>query len=116
MASDAAMEKMQLRQSYQNMWHTDLLGSIKKDTPFMCYRNCRAPVGQDAEGKQNMSYGLSFSWRGWFSGQKTQNHIIYKFSSETVQLIDSKCCLTLSHLPVEMLVGRNLLVAEHQMS
>ncbi|KAJ0090732.1 hypothetical protein Patl1_14483 [Pistacia atlantica] len=51
MASDAAMEKMQLRQSYQNMWHTDLLGSIKKDTPFMCYRNCRAPVGQDAEGK-----------------------------------------------------------------
>ncbi|KAJ0090306.1 hypothetical protein Patl1_14474 [Pistacia atlantica] len=51
MVSDAAMEKMQLRQSYQNMWHTNLLGSIKKDTPFMCYRNCRAPVGQDAEGK-----------------------------------------------------------------
>ncbi|KAJ0051548.1 hypothetical protein Pint_02171 [Pistacia integerrima] len=37
MASDAAMEKMQLRQSYQNMWHTDLLGSIKKDTPYCCF-------------------------------------------------------------------------------
>ncbi|XP_031252806.1 uncharacterized protein LOC116110635 isoform X2 [Pistacia vera] len=31
------MEKMQLRQSYQNMWHSDLLGSIKKDTPYCCF-------------------------------------------------------------------------------
>ncbi|GAV76107.1 PLAC8 domain-containing protein [Cephalotus follicularis] len=33
MASQVHMEKMQLRQNYRNLWHTDLMGTIKADTP-----------------------------------------------------------------------------------
>ncbi|PKA60418.1 hypothetical protein AXF42_Ash008478 [Apostasia shenzhenica] len=34
MASQANLEKMQVRQSYRNLWHTDLMSSIKADCPF----------------------------------------------------------------------------------
>jgi hypothetical protein len=30
---DKEMEKMQLRQNYRNLWHSDLLGTIQADTP-----------------------------------------------------------------------------------
>lgn len=33
MASQQHMEKMQLRQNYRNVWHTDLTNTIKADTP-----------------------------------------------------------------------------------
>lgn len=32
-ASQEYMDKMQLRQNYRNLWHTDLLGTIQADTP-----------------------------------------------------------------------------------
>lgn len=33
MASQANIDKMQLRQSYRNVWHTDLMRTIQADTP-----------------------------------------------------------------------------------
>lgn len=32
-SSQANLEKMQLRQNYRNLWHTDLMGTIQADTP-----------------------------------------------------------------------------------
>ncbi|KAL6006774.1 hypothetical protein ACLOJK_032269 [Asimina triloba] len=34
MASQAHLEKMQLRQSYRNLWHTDLMSTISADFPY----------------------------------------------------------------------------------
>ncbi|KAK3016218.1 hypothetical protein RJ639_006220, partial [Escallonia herrerae] len=34
MPSQEYMDKMQLRQNYRNLWHTDLTGAIQADTPF----------------------------------------------------------------------------------
>jgi hypothetical protein len=31
--SEALMEKMQLRQSYRNVWHTDLTNAVTADLP-----------------------------------------------------------------------------------
>ncbi|KAL4603788.1 uncharacterized protein LOC142613893 [Castanea sativa] len=36
-ASQEYMDKMQLRQNYRNLWHTDLLGTIQADTPYCCF-------------------------------------------------------------------------------
>ncbi|RDX76120.1 hypothetical protein CR513_43926, partial [Mucuna pruriens] len=37
------IEKMQVRQSYRNLWHTDLLNTIQSDTPLLrVYRICSA--------------------------------------------------------------------------
>ncbi|KAJ0974450.1 hypothetical protein J5N97_016415 [Dioscorea zingiberensis] len=36
MASQASLEKMQLRQSYRNVWHTDLMSTIQADFPYCC--------------------------------------------------------------------------------
>lgn len=34
---DQEMEKMQLRQNYRNLWHSDLLGTIQADTPYWSF-------------------------------------------------------------------------------
>ncbi|GMP96331.1 hypothetical protein CsSME_00045020 [Camellia sinensis var. sinensis] len=34
MASQEHLDKMQLRQNYRNLWHTDLMGTIQADTPL----------------------------------------------------------------------------------
>nr|XP_034574635.1 uncharacterized protein LOC117838641 isoform X2 [Setaria viridis] len=34
--SDAMIEKMQLRQSYRNVWHTDLTNAVVADLPWCC--------------------------------------------------------------------------------
>lgn len=31
------LEKMQSRQNYRNLWHTDLLGTISADCPYFCF-------------------------------------------------------------------------------
>ncbi|URE00958.1 PLAC8 family [Musa troglodytarum] len=36
MASQEHLDKMQLRQSYRNLWHTDLMSTIRADFPFCC--------------------------------------------------------------------------------
>ncbi|GJN30133.1 hypothetical protein PR202_gb18414 [Eleusine coracana subsp. coracana] len=36
MASQAQLDKMQLRQSYRNLWHTDLTNAIQADFPYCC--------------------------------------------------------------------------------
>nr|POF08569.1 hypothetical protein CFP56_34644 [Quercus suber] len=36
-ASQEYMDKMQLRQNYRNLWHTDLMGTIQADTPYCCF-------------------------------------------------------------------------------
>ncbi|KAJ3680290.1 hypothetical protein LUZ60_016568 [Juncus effusus] len=36
MASQAYVEKMEVRQSYQNVWHTDLMSTIQADFPYCC--------------------------------------------------------------------------------
>ncbi|KAE8727303.1 Proteasome subunit alpha type 5-1 family protein [Hibiscus syriacus] len=36
MASQEYMDKMQLRQNYRNLWHTDLMGTIQQDAPYCC--------------------------------------------------------------------------------
>ncbi|KAI5595148.1 hypothetical protein POPTR_003G130700v4 [Populus trichocarpa] len=36
MASQEHLDKMQLRQNYRNLWHTDLMGTIKADAPYCC--------------------------------------------------------------------------------
>ncbi|CAM0942708.1 unnamed protein product [Alopecurus aequalis] len=35
-SSQAHMQKMELRQSYRNFWHTDLTNAIKADFPYCC--------------------------------------------------------------------------------
>ncbi|XP_010533641.1 PREDICTED: uncharacterized protein LOC104809374 [Tarenaya hassleriana] len=35
--SQDKMEKMQLRQSYRNVWHSDLMGTVTADTPYCCF-------------------------------------------------------------------------------
>ncbi|KAI7745173.1 hypothetical protein M8C21_019167 [Ambrosia artemisiifolia] len=35
--SQEYLDKMQLRQSYRNVWHTDLMSSISADTPYCCF-------------------------------------------------------------------------------
>uniref|UniRef100_A0ACD5WPX0 Uncharacterized protein n=1 Tax=Avena sativa TaxID=4498 RepID=A0ACD5WPX0_AVESA len=35
-SSQANMDKMQLRQSYRNIWHTDLTNAIQADFPYCC--------------------------------------------------------------------------------
>ncbi|XP_044477363.1 uncharacterized protein LOC123204653 isoform X2 [Mangifera indica] len=37
MVSNEAVAKMQLRQNYRNLWHTDLFGSISQDTRYCCF-------------------------------------------------------------------------------
>ena len=34
-SSQANLEKMHLRQSYRNLWHTDIMGTMKADFPCM---------------------------------------------------------------------------------
>ncbi|KAG6502617.1 hypothetical protein ZIOFF_034902 [Zingiber officinale] len=34
MASQAFLDKMQLRQNYRNLWHTDLMGTVRADFPL----------------------------------------------------------------------------------
>ncbi|GLJ40352.1 hypothetical protein SUGI_0829810 [Cryptomeria japonica] len=43
MASTEYMEKMQQRQSYRNLWHTDLTSAITADTPYCCFALFCAP-------------------------------------------------------------------------
>ncbi|KAG0490227.1 hypothetical protein HPP92_007090 [Vanilla planifolia] len=43
MASQASLEKMELRKNYRNLWHTDLLSTIKADCPFCCLALWCAP-------------------------------------------------------------------------
>jgi hypothetical protein len=38
--SDAMIEKMQLRQSYRNVWHTDLTNAIVADVPCAYSTSC----------------------------------------------------------------------------
>lgn len=37
MVSNEYVEKMQQRQQYRNLWHTDLLSTITADTPYCCF-------------------------------------------------------------------------------
>ncbi|KAF2315282.1 hypothetical protein GH714_038694 [Hevea brasiliensis] len=37
MGLDDRVEKMQMRQSYRNFWHTDLLSTVVADTPYCCF-------------------------------------------------------------------------------
>ncbi|KAK1367527.1 Keratin-associated protein like [Heracleum sosnowskyi] len=43
MSSQAQMEKMQLRQSYRNVWHSDLISTMTADAPFCCFATLCAP-------------------------------------------------------------------------
>ncbi|KAK4262786.1 hypothetical protein QN277_028297 [Acacia crassicarpa] len=43
MASQAHLEKMQLRQNYRNVWHTNLMSTIQADTPYCCFALWCAP-------------------------------------------------------------------------
>ncbi|KAL0331288.1 UNVERIFIED_CONTAM: hypothetical protein Sangu_1674300 [Sesamum angustifolium] len=36
MGSQAHLDKMQLRQNYRNLWHTDLMRTIQQDPPYCC--------------------------------------------------------------------------------
>ncbi|GAU19411.1 hypothetical protein TSUD_76550 [Trifolium subterraneum] len=41
MANQQNLEKMQLRQNYRNLWHTDLMRTIQVDTPLRhVYHTC----------------------------------------------------------------------------
>ncbi|KAL3499314.1 hypothetical protein ACH5RR_038407 [Cinchona calisaya] len=37
MALQQSMDKMQLRQNYRNIWHTDLMRTIQVDPPYCCF-------------------------------------------------------------------------------
>ncbi|XP_008233014.2 PREDICTED: uncharacterized protein LOC103332095 isoform X2 [Prunus mume] len=37
MGMQQQVEKMQLRQGFQNLWHTDLMGTVTADTPYCCF-------------------------------------------------------------------------------
>ncbi|XP_019444659.1 PREDICTED: uncharacterized protein LOC109348608 [Lupinus angustifolius] len=43
MASQQNLEKMQIRQNYRNLWHTDLMNTIQADTPYCCFSLWCAP-------------------------------------------------------------------------
>ncbi|GAA0170627.1 hypothetical protein Leryth_013639 [Lithospermum erythrorhizon] len=43
MGSQEHLDKMQLRQNYRNLWHTDLLRTIQADTPYCCLALWCAP-------------------------------------------------------------------------
>ncbi|KAL5552023.1 hypothetical protein UlMin_002199 [Ulmus minor] len=43
MASQAHLDKMQLRQNFRNLWHTDLMHTIQADTPYCCFALFCAP-------------------------------------------------------------------------
>ncbi|KAI4302953.1 hypothetical protein MLD38_038640 [Melastoma candidum] len=36
-SSQSYMDKVQLRQNYRNLWHTDLMSTIMDDTPYCCF-------------------------------------------------------------------------------
>ncbi|XP_021290517.1 uncharacterized protein LOC110421282 [Herrania umbratica] len=36
MASQEYMDKMQIRQNYRNLWHSDLMSTIQRDPPYCC--------------------------------------------------------------------------------
>ncbi|XP_052171557.1 uncharacterized protein LOC127787538 [Diospyros lotus] len=36
-ALQAHMEKMKVRQNYRNLWHSDLISTIRADTPYCCF-------------------------------------------------------------------------------
>ncbi|OIW19826.1 hypothetical protein TanjilG_24539 [Lupinus angustifolius] len=42
-AQQQNLEKMQLRQSYRNLWHTDLMSTIQADCPYCCFAVLCAP-------------------------------------------------------------------------
>ncbi|XP_058732048.1 uncharacterized protein LOC131603658 [Vicia villosa] len=42
-ANQQNLEKMQLRQNYRNLWHTDLMRTIQADTPYCCFAVWCAP-------------------------------------------------------------------------
>ncbi|ERM96521.1 hypothetical protein AMTRI_Chr09g36520 [Amborella trichopoda] len=42
-ASQDAMNKMQVRQSYRNLWHTDLMSTMQADLPYCCFALWCAP-------------------------------------------------------------------------
>ncbi|KQK23913.1 uncharacterized protein LOC100839343 isoform X2 [Brachypodium distachyon] len=42
-SSQANLDKMQLRQSYRNLWHTDLMSTIQADFPYCCLSLWCAP-------------------------------------------------------------------------
>ncbi|XP_004503687.1 uncharacterized protein [Cicer arietinum] len=43
MTNQQNLEKMQLRQNYRNLWHTDLMRTIQADTPYCCFALWCAP-------------------------------------------------------------------------
>ncbi|KAF8379554.1 hypothetical protein HHK36_028994 [Tetracentron sinense] len=43
MASQDHLDKMKVRQSFRNLWHTDLMGTIQADTPYCCLAFWCAP-------------------------------------------------------------------------
>ncbi|KOM57132.1 hypothetical protein LR48_Vigan11g016400 [Vigna angularis] len=43
MASQEHIEKMQARQNFRNLWHTDLMRTIQADTPYCCFALWCAP-------------------------------------------------------------------------
>ncbi|WOG85818.1 hypothetical protein DCAR_0105011 [Daucus carota subsp. sativus] len=43
MSSQAQLEKMQIRQGYRNVWHTDLISTMTADAPFCCFAALCAP-------------------------------------------------------------------------
>ncbi|GKV23153.1 hypothetical protein SLEP1_g32918 [Rubroshorea leprosula] len=43
MASNAQLDKMQLRRNYRNVWHTDLTKTIQADPPYCCFALWCAP-------------------------------------------------------------------------
>lgn len=40
---DKNVEKMQVRKNYRNLWHTDLMSTIRADTPYCCFAVWCAP-------------------------------------------------------------------------
>ncbi|KAK8658093.1 hypothetical protein V6N13_036305 [Hibiscus sabdariffa] len=43
MASQEHLDKMQLRQNYRNLWHSDLMSTMQQDTPYCCLALWCAP-------------------------------------------------------------------------
>ncbi|VVA31644.1 PREDICTED: PLAC8 [Prunus dulcis] len=43
MPSQEYMDKMQGRQNYRNLWHSDLMSTIQADTPYCCFAAFCAP-------------------------------------------------------------------------
>ncbi|XP_074337865.1 uncharacterized protein LOC141675056 isoform X1 [Apium graveolens] len=42
-SSQAQLDKMQLRQSYRNVWHSDLISTMTADAPYCCFAALCAP-------------------------------------------------------------------------